>query len=92
MNKREKSILLTLVAIITILLVYLIFRFSTSDTALSIVPSWNTTIYPPEITWTILTILLILSSLLVYFLYKGIIKGLTLLWKKLKLSKNKSKG
>lgn len=85
MNKREKSIVLTLAGIITLLLVYLIFRFSKSDTALSIVPGWHTTIYPPEIMWTIFIIIILLTSLLVYFIYKGILKSLALLLKRLKL-------
>lgn len=85
MNKREKNIVLTLGGLLAILLVYVIIRLSTSDIAFSIIPSWHTTIYSPDFTWTILTILLILSSLLVYFIYKGIIKLLTLLWKRLKL-------
>ena len=84
MSKREKIILLTLGGLITTLVVYVTVRLGTSDAAFSIVPGWHTTIYPPEITWTILTIVILVTSLLVYLIFRVITKLLTSLWTRLK--------
>src|SRR6187551_205956 len=80
MRKKDKIILLTLGGLITTLVVYVTVRLVTSDAAFSIVPGWHTTIYPPEITWTILTIIILVTSLLVYLIFRGILKLLTSLW------------
>ncbi len=65
--------MLTLGGLVTTLVVYMTVRLGTGDAAFSIVPGWHTTIYPPEITWTILTIIILVASLLVYFIFKGTI-------------------
>lgn len=83
-SKKEKIILLTLGGLITTLIVYVTVILGTSDAAFSIVPGWHTTIYPPEITWTILTLVILVTSLLVYLIFRGAIKLLTSLWTKMK--------
>jgi len=77
MGKKEKIILLTLVGLITTLVVYLTVRLGTSDVAFSIVPGWHTTIYPAEILWPILTVIILVPSLLIYLVFRGAIKLLT---------------
>jgi hypothetical protein len=84
MSKKEKIILGTLGGLITTLVVYVTVRLGTSDTAYSIVPGWHTTIYPSETTWTVLTIVILIMSLLVYLIFKGTIKLLSSLWTRLK--------
>ena len=84
MTKRERTILLILGGLITTLAVYVTVRLWTSDAAFSIVPGWHTTIFPPEITWTILTIIILLTSVIVYLVFRGTIKLLTVLWTRLK--------
>ena len=84
MSKKEKAILLTLGGVITTLTVFVTLRLWTSDPATSIIPGWHTTVYPSEITWTIVTIAFLLTILLVYLTIKGGIKLLILLWVKLK--------
>jgi hypothetical protein len=74
MSTKEKSILLTLGGLITTLVLYLTVRLGTSDTAFSIIPGWHTTIYPPDITWTILTIIILVTSLLVYLIFRVTVK------------------
>ena len=84
MGRKEKIILLPLSGLITTLVVYVTVRLMTSDAAFSIVPGWHTTIYPPEITWTILTIIILVTSLLVYLIFRAAIKLLTSLWTRMK--------
>ncbi|MEJ7643713.1 MAG: hypothetical protein WKF87_03905 [Chryseolinea sp.] len=84
MSRKEKNILLALGGLITTLVVYVTVRLGTNDAAYSIVPGWHTTIYSPEMTWTILTIIILVISLLVYLIFKGTIKLLSSLWTKLK--------
>lgn len=84
MTKVEKIILRTFAGLMTALLAYVILRLWTSNAAFSIVPGWHTTIYPPEITWAILTAILLATSILVYFVFRGAIKLLTALWTKIK--------
>lgn len=84
MSKREKIILLTLGGIITTLIFYVAVRLWTSDAALSVVPGWHTTIYPPKIMWAILTIIILLTSIVVYLVFRGTIKLLTSLWTRIK--------
>lgn len=84
MSKRENVILLTAGGLITTLIVYVTIRLWTSDVAFSLVPGWHTTIYPPEITWSILTVLVLGTTSIVYMIFKGTIKLLTVLWTKLK--------
>ena len=84
MNKREKPILLIFGGLITTLVIYVTVRLSISDAAFSIVPGWHTTIYPPEITWIILTIVILVTSIVVYLVFRGTIKLLASLWMRMK--------
>lgn len=84
MIAKEKITLFTLGGLITTLAVYLTVRLGINGTAFAIVPGWHTTIYPPEITWIILTILILVASLLVYLIFQLAIKCLTLLWTRFK--------
>lgn len=70
--------------LITTLVVYAIVRLSTGDVAFSIVPGWHTTIYPPEITWVILTVMILVTSLMVQLIFRWSIKLLTKFWTKYK--------
>lgn len=59
-------------------------RLATSDAAFSIVPGWHTTIYPRDITITIFTIVFLVTSLLIFLIFRGTIKLLTALWTRLR--------
>jgi hypothetical protein len=80
MKNKEKIFLLTIGGVITTLVVYVTVRLSTSDAAFSIVPGWHTTIYPPAITWAILTALILVTALIVYLIFKLTLRLLTFLW------------
>jgi len=69
MSKKEKSTLLVIAGLIITLILYVTIRLWTSD-----LPGWHTTIYPPEIYWIFLTIIILLYSLIVYLLFKGTIR------------------
>ena len=84
MNKREKTIQVILGGLITTLVIYVTVRLSSSDAAFSIVPGWHTTIYPLEITRIILTIVILVTSIVVYLVFRGTIKLLTSLWMRMK--------
>ncbi len=84
MSKKEKSILLILGGLITMLIVYVMVRLKTNDAAFSIVPGWHTTIYPPEITWSIFTVIILILFLVGYLILRVIAKLFTLWWAKLK--------
>ena len=84
MSGREKTILLILAGVITTLFVYMAARLATSDAVFSIVPGWHTTIYPHDITVTFFTIAFLVTSLLVYLIFRGTIKLLTALWTRLR--------
>lgn len=84
MREKEKITLFTLGGLLTTLAVYLTVRLGISNAAFAVVPGWHTTIYPPEITWIILTILILVTSLLVYLIFQLAIKCLTSLWTKFK--------
>jgi hypothetical protein len=74
MSKKEKTTLLVIVGLIITLILYVTVRLWTSDQAISILPGWHTTIYPPEIYWIFLTIIILLYSLIIYLLFKGTIR------------------
>ena len=76
MTKKEKSTLLVIAGLIITLVLYVTLRLWTSEQAISILPGWHTTIYPPEIYWIFLTIIILLYSLIVYLLFKGTIRFL----------------
>jgi len=74
MSKKEKSTLLVIAGLIITLVLYVTLRLWTSDQGISILPGWHTNIYPHEIYWIFLTILILLYSLIVYLLFKGTIR------------------
>jgi hypothetical protein len=82
MTTKEKSIVFIFAALLTSVIVYITVRLGTGDAAYSVVPGWHTTIAPPEITWSALTVIILLTSGVVYLLFKGIMKFLTSLWVK----------
>lgn len=83
MNRRKNTILFAIGALITALVVYVTVRLWASEAVFSVVPGWHTIIYPPEITWAMLTVIILVTSLLVYFVFRGTIKVLTVLWTKI---------
>jgi hypothetical protein len=84
MNRKEKIILFTLAGLIATLTVYVTLSLWSADATFSIVPGWHTTIYPPEVTWSILIIIILVTSLLVYLIFRGTTRLLTSLWARLK--------
>lgn len=74
MSRKEKSALLVIGGLITTLILYVTIRLWASDQAISILPGWHTTIYPPEIYWIFLTIIVLLYVLIVYLLFRGTIR------------------
>lgn len=66
------------------LIVYVMVRLKTNDAAFSIVPGWHATIYPPEITWSIFTVIILILFLAGYLVLRLIAKLFTLWWAKLK--------
>ena len=83
MRKAEKIVLSGLTILITTLIVYVMVRVGTSDLAFSIVPGWHTTIYPVEITWAMLTALILITTLLVYIIFRIIFKILKAVTKRI---------
>ncbi|WP_160143578.1 hypothetical protein [Chryseolinea soli] len=84
MSKGEKIVLLALAGLLTILAGYVAVKLGTSDAAFSILPGWHTTIYPPAVTWAILVIVILVASFVVYLIFRGAVRLLTLLWAKLR--------
>lgn len=84
MKLRENSFLLTAGSILTILVVYLIIRFGVNEASYAVVPGWHTVIYPPDVLWIILTILMLVSTLIVHLIFKLTIKLLALAWSRIK--------
>gem|GEM_PF-5844617 len=82
--KRERRVFTVLSAIAIILVVYVTVRLLANDTAFSIVPGWHTVIYPADITWGILTALIIVIGLVAYLIFRGIFVMLTVGWRRLK--------
>ena len=74
MSKKEKTTLLVIAGLIITLILYVTLRLWTSDKGISFLPGWHTTIYPPEIYWIFLTIIILLYCLIVYLLFKGTIR------------------
>lgn len=74
MSRKEKSALLVIAGLITTLILYVTIRLWASDQAIPILPGWDTTIYPPEIYWIFLTIIILFYSLIVYLLFRSTIK------------------
>jgi hypothetical protein len=74
---------------ISTLMVYGAVRILARDITHSVWPGWHTTIYPPEVTWIILTILIIVCSVLVYFVFRGATKILTSLWGMIVITRTK---
>ena len=70
---KEKSALLVIAGLIATLTLYVTIRLWTSEQAISILPGWHTNIYPPEIYWIFLTIIILLNSVVAYLLFKGTI-------------------
>ncbi len=81
-GKGVNRILLILAALITTLVVYVVVSLWVSDETESISPGWHTTIYPPGITWLILTAKILVQSLFVYLIFRGTTKLLTVFWTK----------
>lgn len=79
MTKSKKLIFGISAGFLTALTVYFMVRLFTSDMLLSVIPGWHTTIYPPEMTRILLTILILLMSWLVYLMFRGAKKILLLL-------------
>jgi hypothetical protein len=77
MKNKENIFLLAIGGVITTLVVYVAIRLATNDAAFSMLPGWHTTIYPPEITWAILTVLILGMSLSVYLIFKMTIRLLS---------------
>jgi di/tricarboxylate transporter len=84
MKRTEHMVLLLIAAIVTTLAVYVAVRLTTTDAAFSVVPGWHTTIYPAEITWSILTAFILAAGLIVYVIFKLTLRLLTLIRKKRK--------
>ncbi len=84
MGKKEKTLLLILAGMLTTLVVFVTVKLWAGEAALTIIPGWHTTIYTPEITWTILTILILATSLMVNLIFRVAIKLLVTLRTKLK--------
>jgi len=84
MSKSEKTILLILAGVTTTLVVYLSLRLRISDGVISLIPGWHTAMYSPDITWTLLTVIVLVTSVTVYMVFCGTIKLLTTLWTRLK--------
>lgn len=80
----EKTILFALAGLVTALLVYVTVRLSTADMTYSVVPGWHATMYPPEITWTALTIIILATSLIVCVIFRVTLRLFTLLWSRMK--------
>lgn len=80
----EKIILLALAGLVTALLVYTTVRLSTADITYSVIPGWHTTMYPPDITWTALTIIILAISLIVCVIFRATLRLFTLLWSRMK--------
>jgi hypothetical protein len=70
MSKKEKSLLLSIGGLITTLILYVTIRLWASDQGISILPGWDTTIYPPEIYWIFLTIIFLVYTLIAYLLFR----------------------
>jgi hypothetical protein len=83
MGKIEKTILLILTGMIGTLAVYVAVRFWSIDVTY-IVPGWHTTIYPSEIIWPILAVIILVISLVAYIVLRGVFRILTTLWTKLR--------
>ena len=84
MSRKGRIILSTLAGVITTLFIYVAVRLGTGDAAFSIVPGWHTIIYPPRVIGTILAAVILVTSLLVYLLFRGMVKLLTLFWARFK--------
>lgn len=84
MKKREKAILFTLGGLLVLLVIYVTASLWTSDAVFSIVPGWHTTIYPPEITWSVLAVIILAIGIVVYLVFRGMIKLLTALWARMR--------
>jgi len=84
MSKTERTTLVTLAGLATTFIVYVSVRVLSSDETFSIIPGWHTTAYPPDISWTLLTAIILVTSLLVYLTFRVTIKILTALWTRLK--------
>lgn len=48
------------------------------------VPGWHTTIYPAQITWAIVTVILLSTSMLIYLMFRMAGRWLAILLGKLK--------
>lgn len=84
MSKVNRVFLISTSGLLTTLAVYLLIRFVTEDLPLSLVPGWHTTIYPPSVTYVILTALFLVSSLLIYAVFKIFIRLVLMISSKLK--------
>jgi hypothetical protein len=76
MNKRERKTLSAFAGLAIALMVYIAVRLLGIDAAL-VVPGWHTVIYPKDITFSILAVVILLASLAVYLFVCGSIKLLT---------------
>jgi hypothetical protein len=82
MVKVERTILVILAALATVLFVYATVRVWTIEEAFSPLPGWHTTVYPRDIAWTLLTSITLLGSILIYLAFRTTIRILTKLWSK----------
>lgn len=69
-------------ALIATLLTYVVIRprFLTIDEIYSVIPGWHTTIFPPAITWTIITFIILIVAILVYSILRFAVKVVSSCW------------
>lgn len=75
MKSKANPYLLTAGSILTILATYLIIRFGINEAAFGVVPGWHTVIYPPNVLWIIMTVMLLVSTLLVHLIFKLVLNS-----------------
>jgi len=90
--KRHQLLFRLISGIITFLIVYfLVLSLLIKDFATSLEPGWHTTIYPPKWHATnypfgnafMFTLAILISTLLVYLLFKYLVRFLTFIWSKI---------
>jgi hypothetical protein len=79
MSSKEKIFLFILGGLLSCLILYLSVWLWISDSTLSIVPGWHTTIYPPEILWTVFTFGILIAAIIVCSLFRATTKLMSLM-------------
>jgi hypothetical protein len=80
MEKINRTLFFIVGGLLTFLIIYLIVRVLVSDYTQSVIPGWHTTIWTGQEMIIALTVVILINSLITYFVFIAIVRLLKKVW------------